>query len=647
MFQEPLTAVMAMLFLYFAGVLVMFVFVIRSLASQGDERREAFRKQQLMLGDLERHLIDMKVMLRRLLPEHEDLADEGMAHDSSLSMLKQSDPLDSMLEAVSLAGKRESDGAGEAGPLSRDADSGRKGGQAFSQARTREEQGSQDSSRKASADRGGGIDDLAFPDFFGEQDSPSPEKTPLGAHMFPPHESLGKSTQQSAGPDKGGASVSGAALARSPKPINLLGLDGPGGKKQRPPAGKDLERGKDMPNGDDQPLRVFSIGKNPMLHGDLSGLEDSPLVPPFAARESVDSDDGGPVLSKSMESIRKAFSGLEDDGGAPAPSAQKPRLRVTGPSMEAATVKPAVPSGRQVPSAAQTRADAHATAGAEEKPFAGVGGALFAAKSTGFSRAHAVEDGKADEDGESLRHIYEEGLKAEDAVNLFDLEAEKEERKFVEGQGGPAPAGPARDGEAGDILRGPGEPVPQGFTIVQHSLRADAGLVVGQRQSLLEGTETPADGSVPEEAAAGQKLLSRRVSRYSFEVKPMEAQSAEADGVKPVQGQGAETDEASAASPTASSASTPLPSGPPLNENPPHSNAASPATGAGEPAESEAPAKDISPEDEKAEEDRQAVTHSLPERDIQAFAPRARHPIDKKILSKRKQPGKKGRHPLL
>lgn len=66
MFQDPLTTVMAMLLLCFMGILVMFLFFVRSLSSQAAEMRESFRKQQLSLADIERQLMDLSFSLRKL-----------------------------------------------------------------------------------------------------------------------------------------------------------------------------------------------------------------------------------------------------------------------------------------------------------------------------------------------------------------------------------------------------------------------------------------------------------------------------------------------------------------------------------------------------------------------------------------------------
>lgn len=66
MFSDPMVAVMAMLILCFTGMLVMFIFVVRSLSSHAEEMREAFRKQQMFLADLEKQFMDMSFAMRRM-----------------------------------------------------------------------------------------------------------------------------------------------------------------------------------------------------------------------------------------------------------------------------------------------------------------------------------------------------------------------------------------------------------------------------------------------------------------------------------------------------------------------------------------------------------------------------------------------------
>lgn len=99
MFQDPLTTVMAMLLLCFMGILVMFLFFVRSLSSQAAETRESFRKQQLSLADIERQLMDLNFALRKL--QGGDAASSEVAGTAgNLSSLRQED-LMALLETAS------------------------------------------------------------------------------------------------------------------------------------------------------------------------------------------------------------------------------------------------------------------------------------------------------------------------------------------------------------------------------------------------------------------------------------------------------------------------------------------------------------------------------------------------------------------
>lgn len=88
MFQDPLTTVMAMLLLCFMGILVMFLFFIRSLSAQAAEMREAFRKQQLSLADIERQLMDMSFTQRKLQGGGGDTDPAGAASSSFSAQAK-------------------------------------------------------------------------------------------------------------------------------------------------------------------------------------------------------------------------------------------------------------------------------------------------------------------------------------------------------------------------------------------------------------------------------------------------------------------------------------------------------------------------------------------------------------------------------
>jgi hypothetical protein len=100
MFSDPLVAVMAMLILCFSGILVMFLFVIRSLVGQRAEMREAFRKQQMFLADLERQFMEMSFVLRNIQAK-EEAKDSGSGKKPSFetSLSREDDDLMSMLES--------------------------------------------------------------------------------------------------------------------------------------------------------------------------------------------------------------------------------------------------------------------------------------------------------------------------------------------------------------------------------------------------------------------------------------------------------------------------------------------------------------------------------------------------------------------
>lgn len=66
MFNDSLISLMIMLLLCFMGMLVMFLFVIRSLSVQTAALREGFARQQSTLADLEQQIMDMNFALRRM-----------------------------------------------------------------------------------------------------------------------------------------------------------------------------------------------------------------------------------------------------------------------------------------------------------------------------------------------------------------------------------------------------------------------------------------------------------------------------------------------------------------------------------------------------------------------------------------------------
>ena len=106
MFSDPATAVMAMIMLCFGGMIVMFVFLIRSNAANSDELREALRKQQMLLADLERQLMETSFALRRL---------SGAEDSRTASVTRPSSPGTPLPGSPSSG----SSGAGTSGPSGR------------------------------------------------------------------------------------------------------------------------------------------------------------------------------------------------------------------------------------------------------------------------------------------------------------------------------------------------------------------------------------------------------------------------------------------------------------------------------------------------------------------------------------------------
>lgn len=88
MFADPLTASMTMQILCFFGMVVIFVFIARSLSAMSAEMREAFRKQQLFLSDLERQILDLNFTARRLSGEEAEQNAPGSGSDDLLSLLE-------------------------------------------------------------------------------------------------------------------------------------------------------------------------------------------------------------------------------------------------------------------------------------------------------------------------------------------------------------------------------------------------------------------------------------------------------------------------------------------------------------------------------------------------------------------------------
>ncbi len=66
MFSDPMVSLMFMLLLCFVGMLVMFLFVIRTITAQANALRDGFAGQQKILDDVEQRLMEATFALRAL-----------------------------------------------------------------------------------------------------------------------------------------------------------------------------------------------------------------------------------------------------------------------------------------------------------------------------------------------------------------------------------------------------------------------------------------------------------------------------------------------------------------------------------------------------------------------------------------------------
>ena len=540
MFQDHSTAVITMLFLYFAGMLVMFVFIIRSLASQGEERRESFRKQQLMLGDLERHLIDMKVMLRRLSPGNAEDTEEGLTN-SLLLPLKHEEQLEAILGAASLGNK---EGESKIRTQEKEKAEARQAVKSFALPHL-----SPDRRKLVKAKADGS---LGLPDFFTDSGKTAEDTLSSGLHMSPPHENLGKSRSfRARAPLSGIAGGEAFAMAKA-------GMGG--GKGSAPAVGERMDAGN-IPDVDGQPLQVFSMGKNPMMQEGVNLSASTVPEPfPFASAGTVTpateaKEETRPAPSKAMEGSREAFSSVDDkqgqgETGVPSFGAAKQRLRVFASTP---VIAPAT-SGKSV-------------AGTEDASSTAI---------NATAKPALAQEGRSDEKGNNLRSIFDKGLKAENSINLFDLEAEKEEHRL---------------GESGDPVAG--KAVPEGFTVATQPLRQEENKAVAPTPFLADNAEGRKESLPAGIAKLEARILSRGdISKASVEKALLPETTGDGGKKEALPESSSEDENGSASGGVSSQAARPL-------------------------AEQEAP----------------------------AFSPRELHPIDRKILSKRKQPGKKKKRP--
>ncbi|MDR2800005.1 MAG: hypothetical protein LBB52_01915 [Desulfovibrio sp.] len=106
MFADSFVATMAVQVLFFIGLLVMFFSLSRSISAQREEMREALRKQQLYLADIERQMMEINFVLRRLQGvEAEPVKAAGQG--DVIPGLKSRDELLSILEKASGMGDAE------------------------------------------------------------------------------------------------------------------------------------------------------------------------------------------------------------------------------------------------------------------------------------------------------------------------------------------------------------------------------------------------------------------------------------------------------------------------------------------------------------------------------------------------------------
>ncbi len=83
MFENSLISLMLMLLLCFAGMLVMFLFIIKSLSTQIAVLREGFRRQEAAFADMERQVMEITFALRQRHPRNAAESTESPARDFS------------------------------------------------------------------------------------------------------------------------------------------------------------------------------------------------------------------------------------------------------------------------------------------------------------------------------------------------------------------------------------------------------------------------------------------------------------------------------------------------------------------------------------------------------------------------------------
>ncbi|MDR0826884.1 MAG: hypothetical protein LBN33_03275 [Desulfovibrio sp.] len=107
MFADSFMATMAIQILFFVGLLVVFFSLARGMSAHGEETREALRKQQMYLADLEKQLMEMNFVLRRLQGGEEEPRETSETGGAAreIPVLKSRDELLSMLEKAAQTSK--------------------------------------------------------------------------------------------------------------------------------------------------------------------------------------------------------------------------------------------------------------------------------------------------------------------------------------------------------------------------------------------------------------------------------------------------------------------------------------------------------------------------------------------------------------
>ncbi|MDR3175684.1 MAG: hypothetical protein LBU06_04040 [Desulfovibrio sp.] len=107
MFADSFVATMTVQVLFFVGLVVMFFSLSRSISAQREEMREAVRKQQLYLADIERQMMEINFVLRRLQGGEAEPVKAAGQGETGIPGLKSRDELLSILEKASGAGDAE------------------------------------------------------------------------------------------------------------------------------------------------------------------------------------------------------------------------------------------------------------------------------------------------------------------------------------------------------------------------------------------------------------------------------------------------------------------------------------------------------------------------------------------------------------